>query len=284
MTDHNDSGAPGTSATYSVDPGRSQARARGVAADSRTALNNGAGTRREGDMRPALSAIGGSVLFVAALVGVLLLFDIDREIIGFLRWMDAQGGTAGLWFLVVMAIVVVLLLPGVLLTTGAGFVFGIAEGTLYVVLGTGIGAAAAFLIARYLARDATRAALARSGRWVALQQVLAFVDARTVLLTRLVPFFPGKLSNYAFGLTSVPFLHYCVATLVGLVPFSLHNVYLGSMAASLLTLGAERQGRSVLEWSIYGIGFVGTVLAVIYCSRLAQRALAAAPVDADTGS
>lgn len=49
-----------------------------------------------------------------------------------------------------MAAAVVLVLPGVLLTTGAGFVFGVMEGAVYVALGTTLGATLAFLIARYL--------------------------------------------------------------------------------------------------------------------------------------
>jgi hypothetical protein len=52
-----------------------------------------------------------------------------------LQWFDAQGAWAPLLFILIMAAVVVLVLPGVLFTTGAGFVFGVVEGTMYVVIG-----------------------------------------------------------------------------------------------------------------------------------------------------
>ena len=47
----------------------------------------------------------------------------------------------------------VLFVPGSLLTLGAGFVFGLAKGTVIVSLGSTAGAAAAFIVARSLARD-----------------------------------------------------------------------------------------------------------------------------------
>jgi hypothetical protein len=49
-----------------------------------------------------------------------------------------------------MAAVVVLVLPGVLFTTGAGFVFGVVKGSIYVVTGTTLGAVLAFLNSRVI--------------------------------------------------------------------------------------------------------------------------------------
>lgn len=62
-------------------------------------------------------------------------------------------------------------------------------------------------------------------------------------------------------------------SILGFIPFSLHNVYLGSLAAEITTMAVRESNRSALEWSIYGIGFVGTVIAVLYFNRLARRAL-----------
>jgi len=61
----------------------------------------------------------------------------------------------------------------------------------------------------------------------------------------------------------------------------LHNVYLGSLTADLSTLGARETARTPLEWAIYGAGFVGTVVAVVYFNRLARRALARYRVEAE---
>ena len=104
---------------------------------------------------------------------------------------------------------------------------------------------------------------------------------KIVLLTRLIPFFPGKLSNFLFGLTNFSFGGFVAGTFLGVIPFSLHNVYLGSLAADLSTLGVRETGRTPLEWTIYGAGFVGTVLAVVFLNRLARRALARYKVETE---
>ena len=225
-------------------------------------------------VRSPIVAIAVSAFTVAVLVGVLVWLNVDEQLMQVLRWIDGQGLLSGFWFVLIMAAAVVLLLPGVLLTTGAGFVFGVLEGTAYVVIGTTAGACLAFLLARYGAGDGLRVWIRRHARVYSVTREMEQHDFQVVLLTRLIPFFPGKLSNYYFGLTGFSFRGYALGTLVGLVPFSLHNVYLGSLAADLVTLDSRGYGRTPVEWAIYGIGFAATVVAVIYLNRLARRALA----------
>lgn len=100
--------------------------------------------------RSPLWGIAASILFVAAILALLVYFGVDEQVVRLLQWFDAQGAWAPLLFILIMAAVVVLLLPGVLFTTGAGFVFGVVKGSLYVVAGTTLGATLAFLIARHL--------------------------------------------------------------------------------------------------------------------------------------
>jgi uncharacterized membrane protein YdjX (TVP38/TMEM64 family) len=217
-------------------------------------------------------AIG--VLCMAAVLAVLIYYDAHEQVLWLLQWLDAQGAWALLLFTLVMALVVVLVLPGVMFTTGAGFVFGVAQGTLCVVLGTTLGATLAFLIARYLFGARARRFILSHARLRLVSEELTPQGWKIVLLTRLVPFFPFKLSNYFFGLTRFSLRGFVFGTIVGIIPFSLHNVYLGSIAADLATLGARNSERTPLEWALYGGGFVATIAAVVYLNRLARRALA----------
>jgi uncharacterized membrane protein YdjX (TVP38/TMEM64 family) len=224
--------------------------------------------------RSPVPSLAAGALFVAAVLAVLIHFDAHQQVLRFLEWVDAQGAWAPLLFILVMALVVVLVLPGVLFTTGAGFVFGVVEGTLYVVLGTTLGATLAFLIARHLfGARATRFILAHT-RLRLVSDALTPQGWKIVLLSRLVPFFPFKISNYFFGLTRFSLRGFVVGTFFGIIPFSLHNVYLGSLAADISTLGARSADRTPLQWALYGVGLLATIVAVIYVSRLAQRALA----------
>ncbi|MEW6039224.1 MAG: TVP38/TMEM64 family protein [Pseudomonadota bacterium] len=221
-----------------------------------------------------LGAILASTLFVALILAVLVYFDLDEEVLRLLHWMDAQGWWAPLLFILVMALVVVLLLPGAPLTIGAGFVFGLAGGTLCVVVGTTLGAALAFLIARRLFGE-------RAARYVLQHPKLRLVSNelvphgwKIVMLSRMVPFFPFKLSNYFFGLTSVSLRGFVGGTFLGVIPFSLHNVYLGAIAAEVATLGARAEDPGIGAWLLYGAGFLLVLGGVVHFSRMAWRALA----------
>ena len=225
-------------------------------------------------LQSPLWGIAASMVFVAALLALLIYFGVQDRVLQLLRWFDAQGAWAPLLFILIMAAVVVLVLPGVLLTTGAGFVFGVVEGTLIVVTGTTLGATLAFLIARYLFGRRAREFIMHRSHLRLVSEELTPHGWKIVLLTRLIPFFPSKISNYFFGLTPFSLRGYVGGSLLGFTPLTIHSVYLGSIAADISTLGERSLGRSPLEWTLYGAGFVVTVIAVVYLSRLARRALA----------
>lgn len=225
-------------------------------------------------MQSPLWGFAASILLFAAALAVLIYFDAHEHILRLLQWLEAQSAWAPLLFILIMAAAVVLVLPGVLLTTGAGFVFGVLEGAVYVVLGTTLGATLAFLIARYLFGQRARQFVMARAKFRLLSEELTPQGWRIVLLTRLIPLFPGKISNYFFGLTPFTLRGFIGGSLLGFIPFSVHSVYLGSIAADLSTLGARNVARTPLEWSLYGAGFVVALTAVIYLSRVARRALA----------
>ena len=225
-------------------------------------------------IKSPLWGILAGILLVAILLGTLIHYDVHEQVLRLLRWVDAQGTWAPLLFILIMAAVVVLLLPGVLLTTGAGFVFGVVEGTVFVVLGTTLGSALAFLIARHWFGERATQFVLNHAKLRLINEEMAAHGWLVVLLLRLIPFFPSKISNYFFGLTSFSFRGFVGGSLIGFIPFSIHSVYLGSIAADITTLGQRNLDRTPLQWALYGLGFLATVVAVIYLQRLAHRALA----------
>lgn len=225
-------------------------------------------------LKTHLLRIAAGIALVGLILLVLVYFDLHEQLVVLLEWIDAQGAMAGVYFILLMAAVVVMLLPGFFLTTGAGFVFGVLEGTVLVVAGTVIGASLAFLIARHLFGErASKFIVSRSNLQVVSDE-MARHDLRIVMLTRLIPFFPGKISNYFFGLTKFTFKGFVLGSLIGFIPFSLHNVYLGSITADLASLSRGEVERSLLQWTLYGLGLVATIVALLYFNNLARRALA----------
>jgi len=215
-----------------------------------------------------------TVVLVMAGIALLFYFDLDEHALRFLAWLELQGAWAPLLFILVDALVVVLVLPGVLLTLGAGFMFGILAGGIYVILATTLGGSLAFLIAR---RFLATTKIARSCLCNPRFQSIANLSQRrgwgVVFLTRLIPFFPFKLSNYYFGLAGFSLRDFCVGTFFGIMPITFFNVYLGSLAADLTMLRSQRMERTPLEWFYYGVGFLVVLGLLIYGTRLARRML-----------
>ena len=94
------------------------------------------------------------------------------------------------------------------MTAAAGALFGSFWGVVYVNIAATIGAALAFLVARYWARRAVVNWLQGNARFQKLDALTSKHGAVIVAVTRLVPLFPFNLLNYGFGLTRVGFWTY----------------------------------------------------------------------------
>ncbi len=217
--------------------------------------------------------IGGGIAFVAAILFVGIYFDLQEEVIQFLAWVEASGVWAHILFIVLYVLVVLLLVPGVLFTTGAGFIFGTIRGSLYVILGTTLGATAAFLLARFVLQSWTNKKLEEHPKLLALDQAIAERPWQIVLLTRLIPFFPFKASNYVFGVMQISCWHFVLGTTIGIIPITLTNVYAGSLAGDLAQLQASARTRTPLEWALYGMGLIALLLFFAVVSKLAHAKL-----------
>jgi len=164
----------------------------------------------------------------------------------------------------------VLFVPGSALTLGAGAIFGVAWGAVYVSIGSTVGATAAFLVGRYLARNLIARKIGDNARFDAIDNAVASEGWKIVLLTRLSPVFPFTLLNYAFGLTRIKLGHYVFASGIGMMPGTVMYVYLGSLA-KVATSGRE---RTTGEWVLYSVGLLATVVVTVFVTRIAKKALA----------
>ncbi|MBA3007649.1 MAG: VTT domain-containing protein [Proteobacteria bacterium] len=125
-------------------------------------------------------------------------------------------GLVPLLFIQIDALVVVLVLPGVLLTLGADFMFGLVPGGIYVILATTVGGNVAFLIARrFLVTTKMAGYFLYNPRFQSIANLSLRRGWGVVFLTRLIPFFPFKLSNYYFGLAGFSLRDFCIGTFWG---------------------------------------------------------------------
>src|SRR6266478_5149979 len=213
------------------------------------------------------------VLYVAVGIGVVLAlkyFHVQDLLKAALDWIGKLGPWGPVIFIGLYIVATVLFVPGSVLTLGAGAVFGVALGSVCVSISATLGATAAFLVGRYLARDAIARKIAKNEKFATIDRAVADEGWKIVLLTRLSPVFPFTLLNYAFGLTRVKLSHYVLASWIGMIPGTVMYVYLGS----LVNVGAGHRQRTTGEWVLYGVGLLATVAVTILVTRVARKSLA----------
>src|SRR5437660_2907403 len=213
------------------------------------------------------------VLYVAVGIGIVLAvkyLHVQDLLKSALDWIGKLGPWGPVIFIALYVVATVFFIPGSVLTLGAGAVFGVALGSVSVSIGATLGATAAFLVGRYLARDAIARKIEKNEKFAAIDRAVADEGWKIVLLTRLSPVFPFTLLNYAFGLTRVKLSHYVLASWLGMIPGTVMYVYLGS----LVNVGAGHRQRTTGEWVLYGVGLLAAVTVTVFVTRLARRALA----------
>ena len=176
-------------------------------------------------------------------------------------------------FILLYVVTTIALVPGSILTLGAGVIFGVVWGSFYVFLGAICGETLAFLIGRYLARDWVYRKIQGNQQFLAINKALKQEGFKIILLTRLSPIFPFSLLNYAFGVTGVSLRDYFLGS-IGMIPMTITYVYFGSVAGDLATIGENVAiANEGLQWTIRIIGLIATIAATVYLTRIARQAL-----------
>jgi uncharacterized membrane protein YdjX (TVP38/TMEM64 family) len=230
--------------------------------------------------QPARSPSAGivRVVLIAVIAAGLLL--LGRTLRDRLPQLTASVEGLGAWgpavFIGVYALACVAFVPASLLTFAAGALFGVVNGTVYVLIGATLGALGAFLVARYVARDWVAARIARDPRFAAIDSAIAQQGRKVVFLLRLSPVIPFNLLNYALGLTQVRVADFVIAS-VGMIPGTVLYVYSGKLASVVVgAAGTTAPPRGAGFYAVLGLGLAATAAVTILITRVAKRALATA--------
>jgi len=182
---------------------------------------------------------------------------------------DGMGVLGGVLFGLAYVGAELLLVPGAILTIGAGYLFGIAGGMAVVWPSATVAAALAFLLARYVARERVERYARRHRKFAATDAAIAQGGWKVVALLRFSPVVPFALSNYLYGLTKIGFVPYISATALGMLPGTFLYVYLGGAGRSFEAGGKH----SVWHWALLAAGLLATVAATVYVTRVAKKKL-----------
>jgi len=207
----------------------------------------------------------GLILISLALVAIATLLltsgkelasSLDRAAIDQLV---ADAGVAGPLLIILLMIVAVVAspIPSAPIALAAGAAFGHYAGTIYVAVGSELGAMIAFVIARYLGRGAVVKALGSKADYGLLgsQNALTMI----VFSSRLLPFISFDAMSYAAGLSNLRLWRFLLATFAGIIPASFVLAHFGSEAMSG-DFGAA-------EWLTLGLGILTAIPLLILALR-----------------
>jgi uncharacterized membrane protein YdjX (TVP38/TMEM64 family) len=226
------------------------------------------------EKKGAVARLIALTVIVIALFLAMKFLPVQHWLRSFNDWVG-QMGLAGIFiFIAVYAAATVLLAPGVILTIGAGFAFGLWKGFLAVSAGATLGASLAFLVARFVARDKIEAMARRNTKFQRIDNAIGKQGAKLVFLLRLSPVIPFNLSNYFYGLTAVKFWPYVRASWIGMMPGTFLYVYIGTAGkAAVAAAGGEAVKHGWQYWTFMSIGLVATIVVTIWVTKIARDAL-----------
>ena len=228
-------------------------------------------SRKEKSKRPVLKLIVLAV--VIGLLGTAKFLSVEPWLTSFNDWVSAMG-TAGIFiFIGAYAVTTVLLLPGLILTLGAGFAFGLWRGFLAVSAGSNLGAALAFLVARFLARDKVKAIVKGSEKFQRIDDAIGKQGAKLVFLLRLGPAIPFNVSNYIYGLTGVKFWPYVLASWLGMMPGTFLYVSLGRAGKAAASAAGGGAAHGWQYWTLMSVGLASTIALTVWVTKIARDAL-----------
>jgi len=218
------------------------------------------------------------VVLLALVITVIVLarFLGLGDKLGALRdWIKGLGALGPLVFILIYVAAVVAALPAAPMSVAAAALFGSVWGVIFINIGATLGAALAFLVGRYFARQAVVNWLGHKEKFRRLDQLTETHGAIIVALTRLVPIFPFNLLNYGFGLTRVPFWTYVFWTWLCIIPGTVLYV----VGADAVLQGAA-QGK--VPWGLV-LAFGAALICLTLLVRFARRRLQAREPESESG-
>ena len=196
-----------------------------------------------------------ALLVLAGVAATVWGFSLGLSAEAMAAWIDGLGIWAPIGFVALYAVATVALVPGGIFDLVGGALFGPYLGSAINLLGGTLGAALAFLFARYIARDWAQA---KAGP--RLQSIMRSVDEedwRFVAFVRLVPVIPYNIANYLLGVTRIPFPRYVLATLVFMAPSTVVYTWIGHAGRQAIAGDTEN-----IKYALIALALIAVVLLV----------------------
>ena len=208
-------------------------------------------------------------------------FPVIEWLTALLQWIEANRETAWGVFIAAYIAATVLMLPGLILTLAAGYLFGLVYGSILVSIASVTGATAAFLIGRAFGREWVRERMGNAGRLAAIDKATESRGFIVMLLLRLSPIFPFNVMNYLMSLTGMKLRDYVLGSWIGMIPGTILYVYIGSIAGDLTALVSGNYEAGAAGQVLLVVGLVATAIVTVLIARFAAKTLNETLADAE---
>lgn len=190
-----------------------------------------------------------ALMMILAALGAFALLVNPLDPSGLLRFVNSGGRVSFAVFVGFYAVCTLSALPRNVLSTVAGAMFGLSWGLPLAYLGSLIGAAVAFWLARLLGREAVGNLTGARGS--AFDDALVRRGFWAVMGARLTPFVPFTVFNYLAGVTGLSWRTYSWGTIAGILPGTILYVVIGTYALAPRLWSAEVLAGALLLGAAY---------------------------------
>ncbi|MFT7261767.1 MAG: pyruvate/2-oxoglutarate dehydrogenase complex dihydrolipoamide dehydrogenase (E3) component [Glaciecola sp.] len=201
------------------------------------------------------------LVIIAMLITAFLMFDIGQYLTleslkvhqqDLAEYINSNWLQAFIVYFVIYVTATALSLPGaIILTLGAGALFGLGFGLLLASFASTIGATLAFLVSRFLLRDWVKATF--SERIKAIDKGVEKDGPFYLLSLRLVPIFPFFVINLVMGVTSIKTATYYIVSQVGMLIGTAVYVNAGTQLAEIEAVSDIASKELILSFVLLGL-------------------------------
>lgn len=212
------------------------------------------------------------IVLAAVLVATFTL-PLDQWLDQAGEWNKAHPVAGALLYILFVTVGPVFFMPGSVIAMSAGYVYGLLAGSCLALIGTALGAFAAFLSGRLLVRSWVFSQLDSHPRLQALDRAVYDKSFVIVALTRLSLIIPYNILNYVYGITGVKKVPYFLGTALGMIPATVLWTYVGTLARNFedIRSGSLNSGLPSGYVLLAGLIMLGIAVAIVH--RTASRAL-----------
>lgn len=197
-----------------------------------------------------LLAVAGSYAF--GLHEYLNLMALKDKSAGFIAYYEANPWQTSLWFFLIYIVTTAVSIPGAsILTLAGGAVFGLWWGVVLVSFASTIGASLAFLLSRYVLREAVQAKF--SDKLAYINAGIEKEGAFYLFTLRLIVVFPFWLINLLMGLTPLKLRTYFWVSQLGMFPATILFVNAGTQLAKIEQVGDILLPAVAISFALLGI-------------------------------